>query len=96
MPRMPDLASGYGVNRDTLPGSGHLEAEGWFGRCPAAGTIVRYGMSRLRRLRGDLVKRNLVTDSPGGRVSAVASADTSTSRIAPVLTAGLSPPGHSW
>ena len=66
MPRLSDLARGHGVNRDTLPGSGHLEAEGWSGRCPAGDAIVRYGMSRPRWLRGNLVKRNLVKGSPGG------------------------------
>jgi hypothetical protein len=65
MPRLPDLVGGYGVHRDSLPGGGPQEAEGWSGRCPA-GPIVRYGMSRPRRPRGNLVKHNLVTDSPGG------------------------------
>jgi len=65
MPRMSDLARGYGVNRDTLARAvAILEAEGLVWAVPRRGTIVRHGMSRPRRLRGNLVKRNLATDSP--------------------------------
>ena len=67
MPRLPDLAGGYGSTGTPWPGSGHLEAEGLVWAVPRRGTIVRHGMSRPRRLRGNLVKRNLVTDSPSGR-----------------------------
>ena len=42
-----------------------MEAEGLVWAVPRRGTIVRHGMSRPRRLRGNLVKRNLATDSPG-------------------------------
>ena len=64
LPRMSDLARHYGVNRDTLARAvAILEAEGLVWAVPRRGTIVRHGMSRPRRLRGNLVKRNLVADS---------------------------------
>jgi DNA-binding GntR family transcriptional regulator len=66
MPRMSDLARRYGVNRDTLARAvAILEAEGLVWAVPRRGTIVRHGMSRPRRLRSNLVKRNLAADSPG-------------------------------
>jgi DNA-binding GntR family transcriptional regulator len=66
LPRMMDLARRYAVNRDTLARAiALLEAEGLVWAVPRRGTIVRHGMSRPRRLRGNLVKRNVATDSPG-------------------------------
>ena len=66
LPRMADLARDYAVNRDTLARAvAILEAEGLVWAVPRRGTVVRYGMSRPRRLRGNLVKRNVATDSPG-------------------------------
>ncbi len=66
LPRMTDLAREYEVNRDTLARAvAILEAEGLVWAVPRRGTVVRYGMSRPRRLRGNLVKRNVATDSPG-------------------------------
>jgi DNA-binding GntR family transcriptional regulator len=66
LPRMADLAAGYGVNRDTVARAiAMLEAEGLLWAVPRRGTVVRHGMSRPRRLRGDLVKRNVAADSPG-------------------------------
>jgi DNA-binding GntR family transcriptional regulator len=66
LPRMADLATAYGVNRDTLARAiATLEAEGLLWAVPRRGTVVRFGMSRPRRLRGDLVKRNVAADSPG-------------------------------
>ena len=66
LPRMTDLARHYEVNRDTLARAvAILEAEGMVWAVPRRGTIVRQGMSRPRRLRGNLVKRNVATDSPG-------------------------------
>lgn len=66
MPRMSDLAQRYGVNRDTLARAVTiLEAEGLVWAVPRRGTIVRHGMSRPRRPRGNLVKRNLAVGSPG-------------------------------
>jgi GntR family transcriptional regulator len=66
LPRMSDLARRYRVNRDTLARAvAILEAEGLVWAVPRRGTIVRHGMSRPRRPRGNLVKRNLAADSPG-------------------------------
>jgi DNA-binding GntR family transcriptional regulator len=66
LPRMADLAREYSVNRDTLARAiAILEAEGLVWAVPRRGTVVRHGMSRPRRQRGNLVKRNIATDSPG-------------------------------
>ena len=66
LPRMQDLAAEFGVNRDTVARAvALLEAEGLVWAVPRRGTIIRYGMLRQRRPRGDLVKRNVATDGPG-------------------------------
>jgi DNA-binding GntR family transcriptional regulator len=66
LPRMTDLAARYGVNRDTLARAiAILEAEGLVWAVPRRGTVVRHGMVRPRRPRGNEVKRNVATDSPG-------------------------------
>jgi len=63
---MADLAREYRVNRDTLARAvALLEAEGLVWAVPRRGTVVRYGMVRPRRPRGNLVKRNLATGAPG-------------------------------
>lgn len=66
LPRMTDLARAYGVNRDTLARAiGILETEGLVWAVPRRGTVVRHGLVRPRRPRGNLVKRNLATGTPG-------------------------------
>lgn len=66
LPRMADMAREYGVNRDTMARAiAILEAEGLVWAVPRRGTVVRYGLVRPRRPRGNLVKRNLVTGTPG-------------------------------
>jgi DNA-binding GntR family transcriptional regulator len=66
LPRMADLARDYGVNRDTLARAiTILETEGLVWAVPRRGTVVRYGLVRPRRPRGNLVKRNLATGTPG-------------------------------
>jgi DNA-binding GntR family transcriptional regulator len=66
LPRMTDLSRRYGVNRDTLARAiAILEAEGLLWAVPRRGTVVRHGMSRPRRPRGNLVKRNAGTDEAG-------------------------------
>src|SRR6266566_8518494 len=66
LPRMADLAREYGVNRDTVARAiAKLEADGLVWAVPRRGTVVRHGMSRPRRPRGNEVKRNVATDSPG-------------------------------
>ena len=64
LPRMTDLARQYGVNRDTLARAiAILEAEGLVWAVPRRGTMVRHGMVRLRRTRGNLVRRESVADT---------------------------------
>jgi DNA-binding GntR family transcriptional regulator len=66
LPRMADLAREYRVNRDTLARAiAILEAEGLVWAVPRRGTVVRHGMVRPRRPRGNEVKRNVATESPG-------------------------------
>jgi GntR family transcriptional regulator len=66
LPRLSDLAGEYGANRDTVGRAvAVLEAEGLVWAVPRRGTIVRYGMLRQRRPRGNLVKRNVATDGSG-------------------------------
>src|SRR3954451_6614812 len=63
LPRMADLARGFGVNRDTVARAiAILEAEGLVWAVAGRGTVVRFGMSRPRRTRGNMVKRNVATD----------------------------------
>jgi DNA-binding GntR family transcriptional regulator len=66
LPRMKELADEYSVNRDTMGRAvAVLESEGLVWSVQKRGTIVRHGMSRPRRPRGNLVKRNIATGSPG-------------------------------
>jgi DNA-binding GntR family transcriptional regulator len=66
LPPLRDLAVEFGANRDTIGRAvAVLESEGLVWAVPKRGTVVRYGMSRPRRLRGNLVKRNVGSDSPG-------------------------------
>jgi DNA-binding GntR family transcriptional regulator len=66
LPRLKDLATDYGVNRDTMGRAvAMLEAEGLVWSVQRRGTIVRYGMLRQRRPRGNLVKRNVAGEGPG-------------------------------
>ncbi|MCG5213273.1 GntR family transcriptional regulator [Streptosporangium sp. KLBMP 9127] len=66
LPRLDDFAVEYAANRDTIGRAiGVLESEGFVWAVQGRGIIVRHGMMRLRRPRGNLVKRNVATDSPG-------------------------------
>ncbi|MFI0453726.1 GntR family transcriptional regulator [Actinomadura sp. 6N118] len=66
LPRLDDFAAEYGANRDTIGRAiSALEAEGYVWAVQGRGIIVRHGTIRPRRPRGDLVKRNTSTDSPG-------------------------------
>jgi GntR family transcriptional regulator len=66
LPRLDDFAAQYGANRDTIGRAiGALETEGFVWAVQGRGIIVRHGMMRLRRPRGNLVKRNMTTDNPG-------------------------------
>ena len=82
---MSDFARHYRVNRDTLARAvAILEAEGLVWAVPRRGTIVRHGMSRPRRLRGNLVKRNLATDSPAYSFPFASGQEVSKHHITPV------------
>ncbi|MEV4753005.1 GntR family transcriptional regulator [Streptosporangium sp. NPDC049248] len=66
IPRMADLAAHYKAARGSVAAAiGELEAEGLLVSIPRRGTMVRQGTMRLRRPRGNLVKRNVATDNPG-------------------------------
>jgi GntR family transcriptional regulator len=66
LPRLDDFATEYGANRDTVGRAiAVLESEGLVWAVQGRGIIVRHGMMRLRRPRGNVVKRNLATDTPG-------------------------------
>ncbi len=68
LPRAEDLAQEYGANKDTIGRAiAVLESEGLVWAVPRRGTEVRYGMSRPRRPRGNLVKRNVAISGPGSR-----------------------------
>lgn len=66
LPQLRDLARQYEANRDTVGRAiVELESEGLVWAVPRRGTQVRHGMSRLRRSRGNLVKRIEGTGEPG-------------------------------
>lgn len=66
LPRLDDFAKQYGANRDTIGRAiAALESEGYVWAVQGSGIIVRHGMMRMRRPRGNLVKRNAATGSPG-------------------------------
>jgi GntR family transcriptional regulator len=66
LPRLKDLATQFGANPDTVGRAiGVLESEGLVWAVPRRGTIVRHGLLRRRRARGNLVKRNVATGEPG-------------------------------
>jgi DNA-binding GntR family transcriptional regulator len=66
LPAHTELAGEFGANRDTIGRAiAVLEADGLVWAVPSRGTIVRYGIQRQRRPRGNLVKRNVATDGPG-------------------------------
>src|SRR3981081_2118460 len=66
LPRMKDLATEFGANPDTVGRAiAVLESEGLVWAVPRRGTIVRHGLLRRRRMRGNLVKRNVATGGPG-------------------------------
>ena len=55
LPRMKDLAIEFGANRDTVGRAiAVLESEGLVWAVPRRGTIVRHGLLRRRRMRGNL------------------------------------------
>lgn len=67
LPRLDTLAAEYGADKNTISRAINeiLEPEGLVWAVPKRGTIVRYGMARPHRMRGNLVKRNVATGGPG-------------------------------
>jgi len=67
LPRLDVLAVEYRADKNTISRAiGEvLEPEGLVWSVPRRGTIVRHGMVRPHRLRGNLVKRNVATAGPG-------------------------------
>lgn len=67
LPTLDELAAEYGADKNTISRaiSEILEPEGLVWAVPKRGTIVRHGMARPHRLRGNLVKRNRATDGAG-------------------------------
>lgn len=66
LPYRVDLAEHYKVTRTTIDKAvGELESRGLVWAVPRRGTIIRYGSTRARRPRGNLVKRNTAGESYG-------------------------------
>lgn len=67
LPTLDELSAEYGANKNTVSRaiSEVLEPEGLVWSVPRHGTIVRHGMVRPHRMRGNLVKKNVATDGPG-------------------------------
>lgn len=67
LPTLDDLAAQFGADKNTVSRaiSEVLEPAGLVWAVPKRGTIVRYGMARPHRMRGNLVKRNVATSGPG-------------------------------
>jgi GntR family transcriptional regulator len=66
LPGYDELTSTYGVGRGVIRSAlSLLEADGLIQVVKKRGITVRHGTMRLRRPRGNLVKRNVATDSPG-------------------------------
>ena len=67
LPTLDALAAEYKANKNTILRAINdvLEPEGLVWAVPKRGTVVRYGMARPHRLRGNLVKRNVAAGGPG-------------------------------
>lgn len=66
LPHRVDLAKEYEASRATIDNAvAVLESKSLVWAVPRRGTIVRHGMARQRRPRGNLVKRNVAGDSYG-------------------------------
>lgn len=90
LPHAAELATRYGVNRDTIGRAiAILESEGLVWAVARRGTQVRHGMSRPRRARGNLVKRNVATSGPGYSFPSASGQEVWTHHIPP--TAGIEP-----
>jgi GntR family transcriptional regulator len=87
LPRLDDFAAQYGANRDTIGRAIEvLESEGFVWAVQGRGITVRYGTMRPRRPRGNLVKRNVATDSPGYSFPSASSQEVWKHHIPPVAS----------
>ncbi|RJL20199.1 GntR family transcriptional regulator [Bailinhaonella thermotolerans] len=85
LPRLDDFAVEYEANRDTIGRAiAALESEGYVWAVQGRGIIVRHGMMRLRRPRGNLVKRNTATGNPGYSFPSASSAEVWKHHVPPV------------
>jgi DNA-binding GntR family transcriptional regulator len=90
LPRRVDLMKEFAASRALVDRAvGVLEAEGLAWAVPHKGTVVRYGMTRQRRPRGNIVKRNAGGDSPGYSFPAASGTEVWHHHIPP--TAGEEP-----
>jgi DNA-binding GntR family transcriptional regulator len=88
LPRLDDFAAEYRANRDTIGRAiAVLETEGFVWAVQGRGITVRYGTMRPRRPRGNLVKRNMVTDSPGYSFPSASGQEVWKHHIPPVASA---------
>jgi GntR family transcriptional regulator len=95
LPRMKDLAAEFGANPDTVGRAiAVLESEGLVWAVPRRGTIVRHGLLRRRRMRGNLVKRNVATGEPGYSFPAASGQEVWHHHIPPVACRPPAAPGH--
>lgn len=85
LPALDELAAEYGADESTVSRavSEVLEPEGLVWAVSERGTIVRHGLVRPHRLRGNLVKRNQATDSPGYSFPAASGQEVWKHHIAP-------------
>jgi DNA-binding GntR family transcriptional regulator len=87
LPRMKELATEFDVNRDTVGRAiTVLESEGLVWAVPRRGTVVRHGLLRRRRVRGNLVKRNVATGEPGYSFPAASGQEVWYHHIPPVAS----------
>ncbi len=86
LPVLDALAAEYGADKNTVSRaiSEVLEPEGLVWAVPRRGTIVRHGMARPHRMRGNLVKRNVATDGPGYSFPSASGQEVWRHHIAPI------------
>jgi len=90
LPRRVDLMEEFGASRALIDKVvGVLQAEGLVWAVPHKGTVIRHGMTRQRRPRGNMVKRNTATDSPGYSFPAATGTEVWHHHITPTATLEL-------
>lgn len=87
LPGYGELTSAYGVGRGVIRSAlSLLEADGLIQVIKKRGIIVRHGTMRLRRPRGNLVKRNVATASPGYSFPSASGQEVWTHHLKPQAT----------